>query len=662
MPASQGQTRNQLEKALFAEEVEQDHAKAAAIYQAMIADSGELPRYLAMARFRLATIQWKAGKHAEADALLKALASDPNAPADWVVQAERMLAERVGSDRTTFQRNAAGPSSELYEILKDKLWYWHSGNGEPFGALRFHPEGKLETTLGTDWLAGWMPIGANRIRIRKPEGKYWVIELSDDGRESKGIAEPGAVDPFKFIRIHPVPSTSIEDADIEFLKKLLEKQPDSIAAQKIPCRLAKQNRTKALAFLFDHGIHVDLRELDSCNFTPLMYAVEYGEVGTVRFLLDRGADVNALDSRGVSPLFIAAWGGRSEVVGMLLDRGADIESSSPELRNNDQRLELGTALHGAVQQGHSEVARLLLKRGADINAVTQTKEQTPLVAALAMRNYAIAAELLNSGANPNLPASGIENPLRQAAYQGDLSMVRLLLSKGAKPDIQSDAMFKPFGLTRTVGSALEVAAREGHSHVVGALIDAGCRIEHQTPRYMETPLHAAALHGNTVMCRWLLDRGASIDHRLADKIGIQSGWRPLHSASWRESPEVVRLLIEKGASPADACHEAGMMRSPFHLAVLKGNLVIAKMMMDHMAANGREKMVELLKQPDSKGNSALHLAVSSEAKPNAGLVRFLIASGASMEATNQSNLTPRQLCLDPELGSRDPAVRMVMGN
>lgn len=655
--AAEGQSKNQLQKALFAEEVERDGSKAAAIYQSMIDESKESPRYLAMARFRLAGIHQSAGRTAEATALLKALAADPDSPADWVVLANRLVKGEQEAQPTP----AVGQAQGVFPLLKDKLWYWHSGNGEPYGALRFLPDGKIETTIGIDWVTGWIPMGPNRVRLNQVAGKFWVMDLSEDGKQTTGISYPGAVDSYKFLRLHPAPSSSIQEADIEFIKKLLEKQPDAIASWKIPCKLARLNRTKALAFLSDHGTDVDLRETDSFNYTPLMYAVQYGEIETVRFLLDRGAKVNALDRRGLTPLILAAGKGQSDMISLLLDRGAEIGISSTGTIEKDRRIEIGTALHRAIQQGNLDAAKLLLQRGADINAVTQVKQQTPLVSAMALKYYTEVAELLAAGADPNLPASGIENPLRQAAYQGELAVLRLLLSKGAKPDIQSDADFNPSGLTRSVGSSIEIAAREGHLHVVGALIDAGCLVDHTTPRYLETPLHAAALSGNTSMCRWLLGKGANLNHRLADNIDSQSGWQPLHSATWRESPEVVKLLLEKGASPSDAAYDAAQKRTPFHLAVLKGNLTIAKLMMDRVVASGPAKLAELLAQSDSKGNTALHLAVTREAKPNAGLVRLLIDSGASTASANQRNLTPRQLCLDPESGSPDAAVRATFG-
>jgi ankyrin repeat protein len=646
-------SKAQLQKALFAEEVEQDQAKAIAIYQRLIDQAADGPRHLAVARFRLAKLHQAAGRLADALTQLKAITADPDAPADWVVQANKLIeAASPASSRVTIM-----PPSAIYERLKDRLWYWHSGTGEPLGALRFLPDGKLETTCGVEALARWLPMGGNRFRMIQNDGRAWGIELSEDGRQATGITAPGAVDPSKFLELHPNPSLSIDEAEIEILKKLLETQPDRIAALRIPCNLARLNRTKALKFLIDRGIPVDLREKDSVYFTPLMFAVEHGELDTVRFLLDHGADVNALDKRGVAPLFIAAWRGHAGIVSLLIDRGAQLENSSSQVREADKRMDHGTALHGAVQQGHTAIVKLLLERGANINAVSPGKFLTPLVCALAMKDFEMATMLLDRGASPNLPASGISNPLRQMAYQGNLAMLRRLLDRGARLDMQSDELFNHFGLTRTVGAALPVAAREGHLEVAKVLVAAGSPVDQTTPRYLETPLHAAALHGNTATCKWLIEQGAKINHRLADDVDFQSGWTPLHSAVWGESLDVVKLLMEKSASPEEPCGDKGLRRSAFHLAVLKGWLPVAKAILEQPVYQNLDARKRLLSQADSDGNTALHLAVSIETKPDLELVRLLITSGAPRDAFNKLNQTPRDLSLDPGKGGKNDAVR-----
>jgi ankyrin repeat protein len=92
----------------------------------------------------------------------------------------------------------------------------------------------------------------------------------------------------------------------------------------------------------------------------LTWAAYGGASGTVRLLLDRGADADA------GALHAAAERGRLEVVRMLLEAGADIDRLDPATGR--------APLHAAVEAGPDgeapEVVRVLLAAGADVNATT----------------------------------------------------------------------------------------------------------------------------------------------------------------------------------------------------------------------------------------------------------------------------------------------------
>jgi|GEM_PF-6409719 len=70
----------------------------------------------------------------------------------------------------------------------------------------------------------------------------------------------------------------------------------------------------------------DVNSRDEFNFTPLMKAVQFGDITLCRFLLSIGADVNAVGSRlqGRTPLMLAVFYGRKDVASLLLMSGADL--------------------------------------------------------------------------------------------------------------------------------------------------------------------------------------------------------------------------------------------------------------------------------------------------------------------------------------------------
>lgn len=84
--------------------------------------------------------------------------------------------------------------------------------------------------------------------------------------------------------------------------------------------------------------------------TPLRWAAEQGHIDLVRFLLDRGADVEERSGEGETALMRAAWMGHGPVVRLLLERGADVEAAS----------DLGwQAIDYARARQHAEIAELL---------------------------------------------------------------------------------------------------------------------------------------------------------------------------------------------------------------------------------------------------------------------------------------------------------------
>ena len=93
---------------------------------------------------------------------------------------------------------------------------------------------------------------------------------------------------------------------------------------------------------------------NECDFTPLLAAALYGHDAVLRFLLDRGCDVNFRTSTsGLTPLMVAALNGHMKTAQILVERGAD-----PNVTNADNR----TALDIASMRMKREVAAYLERK------------------------------------------------------------------------------------------------------------------------------------------------------------------------------------------------------------------------------------------------------------------------------------------------------------
>jgi len=102
---------------------------------------------------------------------------------------------------------------------------------------------------------------------------------------------------------------------------------------------------------------VDVKDVVVKAPIPLILAARNGQVGLVRLLLDRGADVNAKEKETqATALIVAAQQGHIQVVDALLQKGADVNAKDKAGQ---------TALSEATRYNHEEVVKLLKKHSVN---------------------------------------------------------------------------------------------------------------------------------------------------------------------------------------------------------------------------------------------------------------------------------------------------------
>ena len=97
-------------------------------------------------------------------------------------------------------------------------------------------------------------------------------------------------------------------------------------------------------------------------------ASQYGQLETVKYLVQQGCNIHIADSRGFTPLFRATIEDHSEVVKYLIEQGSNV---NVVVDNHST-----TCLHHASQNGYLAIVTYLVERGCDIDAIDGVSNQT----------------------------------------------------------------------------------------------------------------------------------------------------------------------------------------------------------------------------------------------------------------------------------------------
>lgn len=196
---------------------------------------------------------------------------------------------------------------------------------------------------------------------------------------------------------------------------------------------AASSRARVVGLLLDEGATADPDALRSAlgarsGFVGMPLSdvpkVDRARDETVRLLLDRGVDPDG-GTNGPSPLLYAAWSEQEANVDLLLERGAD--------PNHGGRVQ-STVVLMAQSYPNGSPPEVSVSMPSQLGPEADHVDNVPpLIGAAWARNSAIAAKLLDAGADPNMVSDQRFSALMAAVLQHDRPMVELLLQHGASP-------------------------------------------------------------------------------------------------------------------------------------------------------------------------------------------------------------------------------------
>src|SRR5215813_915894 len=235
------------------------------------------------------------------------------------------------------------------------------------------------------------------------------------------------------------------------------------------------------AYIKAHVTKSELEARDDRGSTPLMHAAAFGNLNTLKLLLDAGADVRARNDMDATALLWAA--ADPEKARLLIERGADVTAASKQGRT--------PLMVAAARKGGAPIVELLLAKGADVHAKDRLGS-TALTLAARTGDLETVKLLMARGADPNAADAVRRAPLFAAAIGQNPAIVRLLLQHGAP--VNAATSLPPEAASRTTNNirngppsnskmtALHNAASFGPVESVRGLLKAGANVNAQDGR------------------------------------------------------------------------------------------------------------------------------------------------------------------------------------
>jgi ankyrin repeat protein len=308
------------------------------------------------------------------------------------------------------------------------------------------------------------------------------------------------------------------------------------------------NKIKAVNHILKRGVSVNISSIQSGN-SPLHFAAKYGYTDMIRFLLDNGANPNAANYMKETPLYIAVQSGHLYAVKEILTcpniymtrAAVDTGLTAPmvciqEMYNTirqadeDKFMEIFISLY---ERGINTVVRpstsifgrmniieyslalqqyniffMLVDSIRYINATSPTHKYTPLhFATFYSAPVGVILSLLDKGANINAVSDNQHTPLYCALYRHNDDVVKLLLDRGANPNI----LISQVPLIQY--TMLHYAKEPTLYDIITYMIEKGADIHMKGET---TCLMSAAVIGDITLIRYCLLRGCDINAQRLD--------------------------------------------------------------------------------------------------------------------------------------------------
>lgn len=315
-----------------------------------------------------------------------------------------------------------------------------------------------------------------------------------------------------------------------------------------PLTIALKNRDLPMVtMLLENGADPNVNDTASGGYSPLYLSIGL-DVNAHDQLIAKGANLNFVDESGRSLLHLAACFNNVPAVKVLLARGIPVNKTA-----ND-----GAApLHDAARFPSLDSVRALVEAGADVNAV-DSEGFTPL--------HLMVAQSGKSRISTGIALFAVMGMVQKRLKidNGDdarAAAARYLVGRGANLRTKN----------KDGESPLHSALFTGKKNTALALMDSNADLKSLDSKG-NTPLITGFIFSVFTQDREVLKRliaESEVNHQNSN------GFSPLHFSVLLADPEIVKLLLARGANRAAKNNEG---QTPRDLAVKNGNQQIAELL------------------------------------------------------------------------------------
>jgi ankyrin repeat protein len=244
------------------------------------------------------------------------------------------------------------------------------------------------------------------------------------------------------------------------------------------------------------------------------------------------------DKGGITPLYYACYHGKIRIAQLLLEGGAN-----PKLITDAGMAAIDITMFG--NHASEEMSCLLIKYGVNPNSLLHNGTGSVTLSAVVQKQWIKLFDVcLEHGGDCLVPSSMGTHLLCYAAQEDNREIVPIIVKHCGNREHRLLSILNARQPREPKSWPLWVSVHNRNHEFTRQLLEAGADPDMQVISDSRSCLHCAVLNGDFLTVRMLVEHGANVNIKSADKV-----CRPLDFAINKNNNDIALYLVEKGSDP-----------------------------------------------------------------------------------------------------------------